>query len=182
MEIAKQNHQTRYDRSRGMNKRQLQKALRSLADEVRPSGAEMWMLRAHGVPMQLFISLAKDRLRLVGSVTSVDDLDERALRRMLEASFHGDARYASMGEHVYAVYLHRLSSMTQTELTDALAQVALLVKTFGTTYSCTSLRFEWPRPEPLSLDGHSGGVRRRTVEAVQETVARTARPKYREED
>jgi hypothetical protein len=161
-----------------MNKRELHKALKSAADEVRPSGAEMWQVRAHNVLMQLFISIAKDRLRLVASVTSVDELDEEKLRRILEASFHGDARYASMGEHVYAVFLHRLSSLTQTELTDALAQVALLVKTFGSTYSCTSLRFEWPRPEPLNLQGAGGGVRRRTVEAVQESLGRMPQAKY----
>jgi hypothetical protein len=103
-----------------------------------------------GVRMVCVMDRSKDRLRLLAPVVRVDELTPAKARILLEANFHTalDARYASSGEILYAVYVHPLASLRPPQLRSALRQVANLVMTFGTTYSAGVL----PPPAPGSSD------------------------------
>lgn len=61
--------------------------------------------------------------------------------RVLEANFHSalDARYATSDGVLYAAFIHPLSPLTEAEVRSAVAQVASLVRSFGTTYSSGEL-------------------------------------------
>lgn len=69
--------------------------------------------------------------------------------RVLEANFHSalDARYATSDGVLYAAFIHPLSPLTEAEVRSAVAQVASLVRSFGTTYSSGELAYggEWAR-------------------------------------
>ena len=150
-----------------MNKTELEKILSSETSRLRAHDGERWSFVAHGVPMQAFCSEAKDRMRVMAAVCYLDDVTEEQLRMLLRASFHSDARYAIHETTVFATYLHPLARLSATELREALRQVASLARTFGTRYAAGSLAFQWPRPR-----SEGSGIRRRTVEAVQEQVRR----------
>ncbi len=84
------------------------------------------------------------------------------------SGFHSDGRNAIYGDTVYAVFVHSLSGLVALDLRAALRQLAELAESYGTDYSLTPLRFQWPRPNPE--DAQRGGVRRRTEDAVKRSV------------
>ncbi|MBW2525255.1 MAG: hypothetical protein JRI23_13810 [Deltaproteobacteria bacterium] len=156
-----------------MDRNQLDDLLYADGVDVRSVGDESWMVVMHGRLMHVFISVAKDRLRVMVPITIDEDPGEDELRLALAGAFHGDARYALHGGEFYAVYLHRLSSLTTTDLRDGMFQVAELVTNFGTTFEAGRIQFEWPRPAPSTPE--DGGVRRRTEEQVQEALSKQRR-------
>jgi len=128
---------------------------------------EQWVIVTYGVEMRVFTNKGKDRMRIMAPVAFNEKASEEHLRRALSSNFHSDARYGLREDKLYALFIHALSSLHETDLRSAIRQVAELVRSFGTTYSGGLLRFQWPRPEP-----ESGGMRRRSVEQVQESNKR----------
>ena len=163
-----------------MRKFELEELLRQEAEDVRVKGEETWSIVCQAVVMHVFINEAKDRMRVIAAIGPAKDLERDQIYSALESGFHGDARYGVYEDQVYAVYLHRLSSLTRTDLRDALEQVASLFNSFGSSYAGSRMHFDWPRPEQL---GRSlGGVRRVTEEAVEKSLHRQEALQQQEHD
>ena len=95
------------------------------------------------VKMALLSNVQHDRMRIIAPITEYSKLTAEQKDTIMKANFHQalDARYASSNGILYSAYIHPMSSLSQTELEDALKQVATLATTFGTSYSSGSLVF-----------------------------------------
>jgi len=94
--------------------------------------------------MMVFTSESHNRMRIMAMVGDENLVKKADLPFLMEVNFDRalDARYALLQGKLCAVYLHPLDTLTNTELTSALMQVANLVKTYGTTYSSSTLQFQ----------------------------------------
>lgn len=129
-----------------MTEAQLVELLRSVGREVRVQGNGV-ELTVGDVRMACVWDVTHDRMRILAPVIEDSLLDEGQQRVLLDANFHSalDARYATSGGVLYAVFIHPLSPLRAEEVQSAVRQVASLVKTFGTTYSSGELIFGPPR-------------------------------------
>lgn len=86
---------------------------------------------------------AQDRMRIMAIVAPYEKLRTRDLRVLLAANFDRtlDARYASAGGYLWAVYLHPLGDLTEDLVAEGLRQVAALVANFGGSYAVGDLTF-----------------------------------------
>ncbi len=138
-----QNKRTAQGSLGATNNRQLQDMLSRLVTDVRGQvGA--WEIQYQQVPMMVITSESHDRMRIMAMVGDENLAKEANLFFLMEANFDRalDARYALLQGKLWAVYLHPLGALTEAQLTSALMQVANLVKTYGTTYSSSSLQFQ----------------------------------------
>ena len=136
----------------------LQAVLREEAGDLTGRNGQ-WQFVFEGVPMLLLTDISHDRMRIVARIVGDDDVTPLQRQLMLEANFHTalDARYSTSHGTVYAAYIHPLSPLEKEELRSALTQVAMLVKTFGTTYSSTDLRFSGPDDQQGRSRPSAGG-------------------------
>jgi len=123
--------------------RRLQDMLSRLGTDVR-GRVGAWEIQYGQVPMMVFTSEPHDRMRIMAMVGDENLARDANLTFLMEANFDRalDARYALLQNKLWAVYLHPLGALTESELTSALMQVANLVKTYGTTYSSSTLQFQ----------------------------------------
>ena len=123
-----------------MNVVELKRLLLSAAT-LRAESDEGWEVERDGVPMACMFDETHDRVRVLAPVVGLEDVSPEQQAVVLEANFHTtlDARYATARGTMYALYVHRLSTMDATDLVSALEQVASLVHTFGDDYSSGAL-------------------------------------------
>ena len=90
-----------------------------------------------GVDVYLISDTRRDRMRIIVRIAPVARLDPRILPVLLEANFDRtlEARYAVAEGHVFAIFVHPISSLTPALLDSSIDQVLSLQRTFGTTYS-----------------------------------------------
>ena len=151
-----------------MNRQELEDYLKEASTSFRHLTEEAWALEMQGVPLQAYLNVAKDRMRLMAAVSMGDDVPPARALHLLRTGFHSDARYGIYGDTLYAVFVHSLSSLCKSDLRVGLGQVTELALSFGTDYSGGLMQFQWPRPSPE--DAQRGGVRRRTEDAVRKSV------------
>jgi hypothetical protein len=104
-----------------------------------PSGA---LRTIHdGVEVYLISDPEHDQMRLLSKVAAVDQLDPRVFNILLQANFYltFDARYAVSDGVVFGVFVHPISTLTESELVSAFGQVVALSKNFGTTFSSDAI-------------------------------------------
>lgn len=84
-----------------------------------------------------------NRMRIFTPIAAEEEIGAREFKIMLEANFHSalDAKYSLYNGYVISVFTHPLKELSETQLVDALSQVAVLANNFGTTYSSTDLLF-----------------------------------------
>ena len=142
-EITKPQHDFfQEDSGRPMHNLDLKKWLGKLVGNVQ--GQEgVWNIVYHDIPMAVITSPPHDRMRIVSPIPNRKANHPSEMAMLLKANFDRalDARYALYEGRLWSVYLHPLSSLTETELESALNQVANLVKTYGSTYSSSHLLF-----------------------------------------
>ena len=90
-----------------------------------------------GVRMVCIHDVRADRMRIMAAVVEESTLTIAAARILLQANFGQtlDARYAIRAGMLYAVFLHPLSTLESRQLESALAQVANLVRNYGSSFS-----------------------------------------------
>lgn len=95
------------------------------------------------IKMAILSNVQHDRMRIIAPITEYSKLTAEQKDTIMEANFHKalDARYASSNGILYSAYIHPMSTLSQSELEDALKQVATLATTFGTSYSSGSIVF-----------------------------------------
>lgn len=120
----------------------LDELLRDEAPDLK-GGNGQWELVRHGVPVICLADPGADRMRLFAPVIEVSDMTDEQRQDVLDANFHTalDARYATAKGMLFAAYLHPLSTLTEADLRSAVDQVAVLARTFGTSYSSGLLEF-----------------------------------------
>ena len=134
-----------------MTQKHMEALLRSLG-----TGAEgvpgALSFRYEGVDIECISDVANDRMRLIATISPVSELTGEQVARILEANFHSalDARYATSRGYLYAAFIHPLSPLSDAELRSAVAQVANLARTFGTTYSSGALVYGGSPPPDLT--------------------------------
>ncbi len=131
---------------------ELEQVIEAIADEV-GGGGGMWQFSVNGVSMACFTDMNYDRMRVVAPIIDTDDFTPEQKDAALEANFHSalDARYGVSNGVVYAAYIHPLSPLTAREMSAAVAQVASLVETFGSTFSGGHLFFG-PSSDPEDMN------------------------------
>lgn len=125
-----------------MTNARLEQILRIVEPSVRGGGGRWEMIRDE-VRLVILSDEAHNRMRVIAPVVEVKQLDQQTLMRMMEANFSTalDARYAVFQGTVWAAFLHPLDSLRERDFISGLQQVTTLVKTTGTTYSSSDLRF-----------------------------------------
>jgi hypothetical protein len=107
------------------------------------AAANRWLVEYAGYRMLVVTDEAADRMRIMASIADYDELRVRDLRVLLAANFDRtlDARYASAGGFLWAVFLHPLAELSQDQVAEGLRQVAALARNFGTSYAASELTF-----------------------------------------
>ncbi|MCB0612358.1 MAG: hypothetical protein KDC75_03600 [Phaeodactylibacter sp.] len=84
-----------------------------------------------------------NRMRVFTPIVEEEAASATQMSRMLRANFHSalDAKYSVYEGFVVSVFTHPLRELTESQLLDAMRQVAKLAETYGTTYSSTGLIF-----------------------------------------
>ncbi|MDX2019017.1 MAG: hypothetical protein SF187_02155 [Deltaproteobacteria bacterium] len=85
---------------------------------------------------------AADRMRAM-AIVSEQPIDPERMRVLLEADFDTalDAKYALWEGKLWSVFVHPLSTLSDSEVTNGIVQVVNLVKTYGSSYSSTDMQF-----------------------------------------
>jgi len=96
-----------------------------------------------GVPLTLIYHEQADRMRLISPIMPLQEADQAALTRALEANFHSvlDARYAVSDGIIYSSFIHPMSDLSEQLLLSAIHQVAVAKLTFGDEYSSGAFEF-----------------------------------------
>ena len=125
-----------------MSAENMVKILTALADksQILPG---MVLITYKDVEMQCLYDEHHDRMRIIATVSAVGDVTPEQFSKTMEANFHSalDARYAVNEGVLYAAFIHPLSSLTRTQIKNAMHQVATLKTTFGTHYTSSGLTF-----------------------------------------
>ena len=126
----------------GMTQERLHELISEIATDVTMEGSMVGFVY-DDVKLLCISDADADRMRIISAITNVSDLSGEEVFYALAANFHSalDARYAISDGLVYAAYIHPLSPLTETQLRDAVRQVATAQKTFGTTYTSGELYF-----------------------------------------
>ncbi len=84
-----------------------------------------------------------DRMRVITPIVNAALADEALMARMLQANYDAvlDARYAVANDLIWAVYIHKLSSVTQDDFLSGVAQVVSAAETFGTSFTSGAMVF-----------------------------------------
>lgn len=104
---------------------------------------QSWSLLYEDIPIHIGADATADRVRIMSPVPGQNLADPTLLFRLLRANFETalDARYCIFQGTLYACFLHPLGTLAPDQFVDAMEQVVTLVRTTGTTFSSTDLRF-----------------------------------------
>ena len=102
-----------------------------------------WMAYFNDHILLVITDERNNRMRVFTPIVEEGDASPAQMARMLKANFHSalDAKYSIYEGFVVSVFTHPLRELTESQLLDALKQVAKLAETYGTTYSSTDLIF-----------------------------------------
>jgi len=86
---------------------------------------------------------AANRMRIMAPIAKVEGIPQAVLMRMLQANYNRvlDARYAVAEGHIWALFLHPLSTLTEEDFISAAAQTAAAADNFGHSYSSGRVMF-----------------------------------------
>ena len=131
---------------------------------ITEDGDGMWTVDYLEHPVMIVTDERADRMRIFTPIVAREEINERALERMLEANFHTalDAKYSIWEGVVISVYTHPLQQLSAEQFKDALRQVVRLSETFGTTFSGTDYIFgnEEEQEKERRLNVKPGGDKR----------------------
>lgn len=125
-----------------MTQKRMEGYVKSLSDEFRGEGGVV-EFQLRGVLMYLISDTSHDRMRIISPIIEYPDLAEEVKDAMLKSNYSSalDARYAVSDGIVYSAFIHPLSTLNESQLQYAVAQVYNLNTTFGAEYSSGVLSF-----------------------------------------
>ena len=126
-----------------MNNEQLDVLVKEHADHVHQATPGHWQFDYFGRVLIVLSDEAMNRMRIITPVIEVSELDADAVVTCLSANFDRalDARYAINGEYLWSAFIHPLKELQDSQVVDALMQVATLAVTYGTNFSSSGLTF-----------------------------------------
>ncbi len=132
--------------------------VRALDPEAASDGRR-WRLMIADVPVLIITDPNNDRMRALAPVEKVENIEEGALKRMMQANFDSalDGRYAIANDMVWATYIHPLAALEKDQLISGLGQIINLSKTYGTLYSGGAMQFG---------GGDSGALQRELIDEL----------------
>ena len=103
----------------------------------------IWTIEYGEHPVMVVTDEKANRMRIFTPIVPSDEVNEKALIKMLEANFHSalDAKYSIWEGVIISVFTHPLRELTEFQIIDAVKQVVRLADTFGTTFSSTEFIF-----------------------------------------
>jgi len=86
---------------------------------------------------------AANRMRIMAPIAKQEGIPEALFMRMLQANYNTvlDVRYAVADGHIWALFLHPLSTLTEGDFISAAAQTAAAADNFGHSYSSGRMMF-----------------------------------------
>jgi hypothetical protein len=125
-----------------MDNDSLRAALDRVADSVK-GRTGCWNVQFDGRRMLVITDETCDRFRIMAPVIDDIALDPVDLQVLMTANFDRtlDARYATSGGYLWAIYLHPLGELTEKLLVSGLEQVKNLVDNFGRSFASSDLKF-----------------------------------------
>ncbi len=128
--------------SQDMKPGKLQQIITQVSDSSIVKGNNIQFLYKQTMLICVFDEKA-NRMRIISPIIDRSQLKEEHLLNSLVANFHSalDVKYALSDEIIWSVYTHPLKELKEYQLEDAIQQVYLANKSFGTTYSSTNLVF-----------------------------------------
>jgi len=109
----------------------------------------IWTVNYAEHPVMVVTDDKANRMRVFSPIVALEEINEKALVKMLEANFHSalDAKYSIWEGVVISVFTHPLQQLSEAQIIDAIQQVVRLVDTFGTTFSSTEFIFNGKEEE-----------------------------------
>ncbi len=128
-----------------------------------------WEFEVAGVQIVVLTDENADRMRIVAPIAPASTVTGDRAVRLLQANFDSalDARYAIARNMVWSAFIHPLSSLTEDELQNGVAQVVGCAKSYGTTYNSGALVFG---------GGDSAEAQHKLYQQVLEEMERTQAP------
>lgn len=125
-----------------MTNARLERILKTMESSTK-GGNGRWEMVRDRIPVLILTDESHNRMRVIAAAAEVKEVDQQILMTMMEANFARalDARYAIFQGIVWAAFIHPLDSLRERDFVSGLQQVVTLVKTAGTTYSSSDLRF-----------------------------------------
>jgi hypothetical protein len=125
-----------------MNERELEKAFRSVASKLKGKPG-CWEGEVEGIHLLVICDAAADRVRIIAPIHPVEPKDGEYLFALLSANFDRalDAKYAIFKDHLWATFLHDLSSLSPNFFHSSLQQVVTLVRNTPGTLASSDLVF-----------------------------------------
>ena len=126
-----------------MDHDQLDALIQEHADQVHEALPGRWQFDYFGRVLIVLADQSATRMRIITPVVEVTELDAEAVVTCLSANFDRalDARYAISGEYLWSAFIHPLQELQESQVVDALMQVATLAVTYGTNFSSSGLVF-----------------------------------------
>jgi len=131
-----------YSYSQDMNPEKLQQIITKVSDSTELNGNTIRFLYKQKLLICVFDEKA-NRMRIISPIVDKEQIEEEHLLNSLVANFHSalDVKYALSDEIIWSVYTHPLKELKKYQLEDAILQVFLANKNFGTTYASTNMIF-----------------------------------------
>lgn len=100
-------------------------------------------LTVASVPVTVVVDPRANRMRILVPISSIQDLSEADLMRLLQANFDTalDARYAVANGRLWSTFIHPLAELDTDQLISGLAQTVTLAQTYGDTYTSGAIMF-----------------------------------------
>lgn len=94
-----------------------------------------------GIKIQVVTDEKADRMRIIIPILEADQLNEPMLYRIMQANFDSslDARYAIAQGVLWSTFIHRLSSLTETDFLSGIGQTMNTATSFGSSFSSGEL-------------------------------------------
>lgn len=126
-----------------MDNEKLDALIRENADAVHHAEPGHWQFDYFGRVLIALTDESMNRMRFITPVAEAAGLDSEILQVCMSANFDRalDARYALNGDYLWSAFIHPLRELEESQVVDALMQVATLAVTFGTNFSSSGLTF-----------------------------------------
>jgi hypothetical protein len=125
-----------------MNNLRLQELIEGIGDDVEGRPGH-WQFTLQEFPTTVITDEKADRMRIIVPVAAISEVDSERLLRLMQANFDSalDARYSVARGVLWSAFIHPLSTLSEQQFVDGLAQTVNLAATYGTTYSSGALIF-----------------------------------------
>ena len=132
-----------------MSNKKIAEIIEQVGDSIEGQSGR-WQFYVKDVAFICLTDSTNNRMRIISPIIEAFQLTEELKDACLIANFHTalDVKYAVANDVLWSSFIHPLRELTDDQVKDAIAQVYSANKSFGTTFSSTSLVFPGAASEP----------------------------------